>query len=122
VSAVDVTGNESARGAPVRVFLRGAGIASWDASPPYPNPSPVGTSVTLPLSVPPTGPFDAIVEIQDGAGQHVRTLRVTGAAPGAYSLAWDGRNDAGRVCAPGVYRAWLRAGAEMKLVKLLRTP
>jgi hypothetical protein len=122
VSAVDATGNESARGAPVRVFLRGAGIASWDASPPYPNPSPVGTSVTLPLSVPPTGPFDAIVEIQDGAGQHVRTLRVTGAAPGAYSLAWDGRNDAGRVCAPGVYRAWLRAGAETKLVKLLRTP
>jgi hypothetical protein len=122
VSAVDAAGNESARGAAVRVFLRGVGISAWDASPPYPNPSPVGTSVTLPLSVPPAGPFDAIVEIQDGAGEHVRTLRVTGAAPGAYALAWDGRNDAGRNCAPGVYRAWLRTDGQAKLVKLLRTP
>jgi hypothetical protein len=62
------------------------------------------------------------VEIEDGAGQHVRTLRVTGATPGAYALAWDGRNDAGRVCAPGVYRMWLRAAGQAKLVKMLRTP
>jgi hypothetical protein len=122
VSAVDATGNESARGTAVRVFLRGAGITAWDASPPFPNPSRVGSPVTTPISIPPAGPFDAIVEIQDGAGQHVRTLRVNAASPGAASIAWDGRNDAGRDCAPGVYRAWLRASGQAKLVKLLRTP
>jgi hypothetical protein len=52
----------------------------------------------------------------------VRTLHVNGAPPGAYSLAWDGRNDAGRACAPGVYRVWVRAGGQAKLTKLLRTP
>jgi len=122
VSAVDATGNESARSATVRVFLRGGGITAWDASTPYPNPSPVGTTVTLPLAVPGAGPYDAVVEIQDAAGQHVRTLRVNGAPPGAYSIAWDGRNDAGRACAPGVYRVWLRAGGQAKLTRLLRTP
>jgi len=122
VSAVDATGNESARTGAVRVILRGGGITAWDASTPYPNPSPVGTSVTLPLAVPGAGPYDAIVEIQDAAGQHVRTLHVNGAPPGAYSLAWDGRNDAGRACAPGVYRVWVRAGGQAKLTKLLRTP
>ena len=122
VSAVDGSGNESARSGAVRVILRGGGITAWDASTPYPNPSPVGTSVTLPLSVPGAGPYDALVEIQDAAGQHVRTLHVSGAPPGAYALAWDGRNDAGRACAPGVYRVWLRAGGQAKLTKLLRTP
>ena len=122
VSAVDASGNESALSATARVILRGAGIGAWDASTPYPNPSPVGTTVTLPLAVPGAGPYDAVVEIQDAAGQHVRTLRVTGAPPGAYALTWDGRNDAGRACAPGVYRAWLRAAGQAKLVKMLRTP
>jgi chitodextrinase len=122
VSAVDASGNESARGAAVRVYLRGAGIVAWDAGTPYPNPSPVGSGVTLPLSVPAAGPYDAVVEIQDGAGQHVRTLRVTDAPPGAFAISWDGRNDAGRACAPGVYRVWLRAAGQAKLVRMLRTP
>jgi flagellar hook assembly protein FlgD len=71
--------------------------------------------VTLPLLVPGAGPYDAVIEIQDAAGQHVRTLRVTGATPGAHALTWDGRNDGGRTCAPGVYRVWLRAGGQSTL-------
>jgi hypothetical protein len=122
VSAVDATGNESARSAPLRVFLRGAGITAWNVSTPYPNPSPVGADVTLPIDVPPSGPYDATVDIQDAAGQHVRTLRVTGAPPGTYALRWDGRNDAGRACAPGVYHAWLHAGDARKLARFVRTP
>src|SRR5262249_44868752 len=58
VSAVDTTGNESALSSPARVFLRGAGISAWSLSTPYPNPSPVGTNVTLPIEVPPAGPYD----------------------------------------------------------------
>jgi len=122
LSAVDASGNESARSAPLRVFLRGGGITAWDAATPYPNPSRVGTTVTVPLSVPAAGPYDALVEIQDGAGQHVRALHVNGAPPGAYLLVWDGRNDAGRACAPGLYRVWLRVSGRAKLVKMVRTP
>lgn len=122
VSAVDATGNESARTAPQRVYLVGGGIATWDLAAPYPNPSPVGGSVTLPLEVPATGPYDATLEIQDSAGQRVRTLSARGVPPGPLSVVWDGRNEAGRTTAPGVYRVWLRAGETRKLVRILRTP
>ena len=122
VTALDATGNESARTAPFRVFLAGATIASWDLAVPYPNPSPVGAGVTLPYEVPAAGPYDATLEIQDAAGQRVRQLLLRGVAPGPGTLVWDGRNDAGRATAPGVYRIWLRAGETRKLVRILRTP
>ena len=122
VSAVDATGNESARSSAQRVYLVGTGTTTWDLTTPFPNPSPVGGSVTLPLEVPAAGPYDATIEIQDGAGQRVRTLSLRGAAPGPQTLVWDGRNEAGRPTAPGVYRVWLRAGETRKLVRILRTP
>lgn len=122
VSAVDASGNESARSAATRVFLQGAGIAAWNVATPYPNPSRVGTSVTLPLSVPASGPYGATVEIQDAGGQQVRTLRVADAAPGPLALVWDGRNDAGRVTAPGLYRVWLHVGDRHVLARLVRQP
>lgn len=122
VSAVDASGNESARSAATRVFLQGAGIAAWNVTTPYPNPSRVGTPVTLPLSVPASGPYDATIEIQDAGGQHVRTLRVSNAAPGPLALVWDGRNDDGRVTAPGLYRVWLRIGDRHVLARLVRQP
>jgi hypothetical protein len=122
VSAVDAAGNESARSALQRVYLTGAGIAAWSLAAPFPNPSRVGTGVTLPLEVPAAGPYDATVEIQDAAGQRVRLLQVRGAVPGPNLLVWDGRNDAGRATAPGVYRAWLRIGERPALTRILRTP
>jgi hypothetical protein len=122
VSAVDAAGNESARTAATRVFLQGGDIAAWHVATPYPNPSHVGDPVTLPLSVPAAGPYDAILEIQDSAGQHVRTLRVSNAAPGPYALVWDGRNDAGRATVPGLYRVWLRVGDHRVLARLVRQP
>lgn len=122
VSAVDATGNESARTSAQRVFLMGTGISTWDLSAPFPNPSPVGGSVTLPLEVPAAGPYDATVEIQDSAGQRVRILSLRGVAPGPLTIVWDGRNEAGRATAPGVYRVWMRAGEARKLVRILRTP
>ena len=122
VSAVDATGNESARSALQRVYLVGTGTSTWDLSAPFPNPSPVGGGVTLPLEVPAAGPYDARIEIQDGAGQLVRMFSLRGVAPGPLSLVWDGRNEAGRATAPGVYRAWLRAGETRKLVRILRAP
>jgi hypothetical protein len=122
VSAVDATGNESARSAAYRVYLQGGGIAAWKVAVPFPNPSRTGGAVTLPIEVPAAGPYDATVEIQDAAGQHVRTLTLTSMAPGPYALSWDGRNDAGRATVPGVYRAWLHAGDRRQLVRFVRMP
>ena len=122
VSAVDATGNESARSAAFRVFLRGAGVPAWTVAIPFPNPSRTGGPVTLPIEVPAAGPYDATVEIQDSAGQHVRTLTLASIAPGPYALTWDGRNDAGRATVPGVYRAWLKAGDRRQLVRFVRMP
>jgi len=122
VSAVDATGNESGRSARVHVFLAAAGITAWDVLAPYPNPSPLAGPVNIPLAIPPAGPYDASVEIQDSAGQHVQTLEIRNAAPGPFVVQWDGRNAAGRATAPGLYRAWLRVGDVRKLVRILRTP
>jgi hypothetical protein len=122
VSAVDATGNESARSARFQVYLAAAGIAAWNVLAPYPNPSPLGGPVNIPLEIPAAGPYDATLEIQDSAGQHVQTLVVRNATPGPYVLQWDGRNVAGRATAPGLYRGWLRAGDVRKLVRILRTP
>ena len=122
VSAVDATGNESARSARYQVYLAAAGITAWNVLAPYPNPSPVAGTVTIPLEIPSAGPYDASVEIQDGAGQHVQTFAVRNAPPGPYFLQWDGRNAAGRATAPGLYRVWLRVGEVRKLVRVLRTP
>jgi len=122
LTAVDYSGNESTRTPLVRAYLTGAGILAWDLEAPFPNPSPVSGSVTLPLEVPAAGPYDATVEIQDSAGQRVRLLEVRDLTPGPAALVWDGRNDAGRATAPGLYRAWLRAGDTRKLARILRTP
>lgn len=122
VSAVDATGNESARSARYQVSLAAANIAGWNVLPPFPNPSPRSGPVNIPLEVPASGPYDATLDIQDAAGQHVRSLQVRGLEPGPYLLQWDGLNDAGRATAPGVYRAWLRAGDTRRLVRIVRTP
>ena len=122
VSAVDATGNESTRSARFRVFLVGGDLTEWNAAAPFPNPSTVGGPVSIPLEVPAAGPYDATLEIQDSAGQHVVSLTIRNASPGPYLLTWDGRNEAGRATAPGLYRAWLRAGDVRRLVRIMRTP
>lgn len=96
--------------------------AAWNVLAPFPNPSSLGGPVNIPLEIPAAGPYDAALDIQDSAGQHVQTLVVRNATPGPYLLQWDGRNAAGRATAPGVYRAWLRAGDVRKLVRIMRTP
>lgn len=122
LSAVDATGNESARSARFQVYLAAAGITDWGVLAPFPNPSRVGSLVNIPLEIPGAGPYDATLEIQDAAGQHVQTLTIRSAPPGPYLLQWDGRNAGGRPTAPGLYRAWLRVGDTRRLVRILRTP
>jgi hypothetical protein len=122
VSSVDGAGNESARSAPFRVWLHGAGITALRLQPVYPNPSSLSEPVTLPIDVPAGGPVDARLEILSSAGERVRTIDLPGLAPGTTGVSWDGRNDAGRTTAPGVYRALLHVGGSVQIVKLVRRP
>jgi hypothetical protein len=55
----------------------------------------------------------------DAAGRQVRTLIHTQQAPGQYSVRWDGRDDAGRVMAPGVYFYRLNAGGAEQVRKMI---
>ena len=122
VSAVDASGNESARTAAYRVWLQGGDVAAFQVQAAYPNPSPLAVTVTIPVNVPVSGPFDARIDILNGAGERVRTLDLRGLTPGTNNVTWDGRSDGNRTCAPGVYRAWLQAGGVSQQVKLVRTP
>jgi hypothetical protein len=73
----------------------------------YPNPFTSETRLVLPEGA-------SRIRIFDLAGRAVRTLE------GSASLTWDGRDDAGRALAGGVY--WVRAddvsGAPLKVVRV----
>jgi hypothetical protein len=122
VTALDATGNESARTAAFRVWLHAGNAVTMQIQAVYPNPSGLAVVVTMPVEVPVNGPYDARVDILNGAGERVRTLELRGLTPGTNSVTWDGRNDGNRTCAPGVYRAWLQAGGVSQQVKLVRVP
>ena len=51
-----------------------------------------------------------LLQIHDLSGRVVRTLLASGVERGAYSLVWDGRDDAGRRLAPGIYFCRFTAG------------
>jgi hypothetical protein len=110
LSAVDVHGNES-----VFTLLQPSGTVdvAGEALPrelalaaPSPNPARGGTNLRFAL------PRETRVSVAlyDQQGRRVRVL-LQGAAPaGEHALAWDGRDDAGRPVASGIY--FVRLGAE----------
>ena len=122
VTAVDLAGNESARSAVSLASFVAADISAWAIEPGYPNPSRLGDTVRFPVRVPASGPFDVTVSVLNGAGELVRVLRISGLGPGPGVITWDGRNDAGREVAPGVYRATVRVGGSTQVSKLVRQP
>lgn len=124
VSAYDRSGGEGARSATVEVVFD-AGLATaplaWNLLAAYPNPARVGESMHLPVAVPASGGA-ARLELLDGAGRTVRRFDLSGLAPGVRDVTWDGLNDAGRSCAPGVYRAVLVAPGVTKSAFVARVP
>ena len=82
-----------------------------------PNPFTGGLTVTFSLAA----AGDVTVGVYDLTGRMVKSLQRGRLAAGAHRFAWNGRDDAGRRVAAGVYFARLDAGArhlESKLVKL----
>jgi hypothetical protein len=124
VTAVDQSGNESGRSALLAVQfgpVKHVASSAWGLEVPYPNPSRLSDVARLPVSLPGSAGA-ARIEIHDGNDAIVRRIAVTGAAGGRFDVAWDGRNDAGQLCAPGVYRAWLLASGVQRMVRVARVP
>jgi hypothetical protein len=118
LTALDLSGNPSAMSPAVSVLLTAAAIV---LKPAYPNPSPLTGDVRIPVLVS-DSPAGARLDVLDSGGRRVRRLDLSTLSPGASEIVWDGRNDAGRLVAPGVYSAFLVGDGLAQVVRLVRVP
>jgi M6 family metalloprotease-like protein len=93
----------------------GAKPLEFSLSPAYPNPFNPSTTLRFSLSQ----PGEAELSIYNLLGQKVAALVHGPQEAGAHTLVWDGRDDAGRELASGVYLYRLQAGAQVQTRKLL---
>jgi choice-of-anchor B domain-containing protein len=84
----------------------------------YPNPFNPMTTISFHIG---TGSMVSLA-IFDAAGARIRALRTQYYESGPYSVTWDGRDDAGRLVASGVYFYRLEAGGrtETRRMTLLK--
>lgn len=81
----------------------------------YPNPFNAGTQIPFVIR---NADTEITLSIHDMLGRRVRTL-VRGALPaGQRRIAWDGRDDAGRIAGNGVYVVWLCTGSAAHSAKV----
>ena len=92
--------------------------AGFTVMKPYPNPFNPSTSVRL--YVPAGG--DLELAVYDVSGRKVRALHTGGIGAGWHTLVWDGRDDAGRGQASGVYfmRAASRGQSSIQKMTLVK--
>jgi hypothetical protein len=81
-------------------------------------PNPFNPRTEIRFTVGGDGSRDALVDIYDAAGRHVRTLLARELAPGPQRVAWDGADATGTPAAAGVYLAHVRVGDVQAAVKL----
>ena len=85
-------------------------------------PNPFNPSTTIPFRIPAVAgmqPMPVRLEIFNSLGQRVRFLVDEARVPGHYRATWDGRDDAGRAIASGVYLYRLRAGEAIDAGKMV---
>jgi hypothetical protein len=88
-------------------------------SPNYPNPFNAATAFALYV---PGGNTSAVsLKIYNVLGQEVRNLLSGSISPGGHVIHWDGRDDAGRALASGIYFSRLEAGEFGQTRKLILT-
>ena len=82
-------------------------------------PNPFNPTTTIPVSIPLTG--EVTVKIYSILGEEVRTLHTGVLEQGRHWLRWDGRNEAGRTVATGMYltRMTTTAGGSYVIKMLL---
>ena len=81
------------------------------------SPNPFNATTLLRFSLPLDGPSQLV--LYDILGRPVRHLLDTSLPPGPHQRSWDGRDDAGRPVASGVYLYRLRAGPHTATGRLL---
>ena len=81
----------------------------------YPNP--INPRTTIRYTVPAKGPVS--VDLFDARGGHVATLFDGAREAGAFTLAWNAEDDAGRRMSSGVYFARVTQAAQTKSYKLV---
>jgi len=81
----------------------------------YPNPFNATTAIPYHLAE----QSDVLLEIYDIRGHRLRTLLKENQVPGAYTVQWDGTNDAGKIIGSGIYYVYLRAGSFRQSRKVL---
>lgn len=112
LTARDRAGNESSW----RATVESAALPSTvELGALYPNP--FNPSTTIPVAL----PADAQVRLDlfDMAGQRLRRLWDGPLAAGHHRLTWDGRDEAGRTAASGVYLVRLRSGDAVRVSRVL---
>ncbi len=83
-------------------------------APAVPNPFNPATTIRFALAQ----PGFTRVTVVDVAGRLVRTLSSGPLPSGDHRIAWDGRDDAGRPAAAGVYHAMVTSGIQQASVRL----
>jgi plastocyanin len=82
----------------------------------YPNPFRIATQITYSLNL----PGRASLRIYSASGELVKTTVREQAAPGKYSIVWDGKDDKNQKVANGVYFCHLNSDNMEVMKKLLR--
>lgn len=81
----------------------------------YPNPFSSSTAISYTLNK----QSDAKVTIYDVLGRKIRTFNVGFQVAGSYGIVWNGRDDFGKVVAPGVYFCRLQSNGEAQTMKMV---
>ncbi|MBT4097682.1 MAG: T9SS type A sorting domain-containing protein [Gemmatimonadetes bacterium] len=115
---INLSRNVEVVGAPITAVLESMDATvpeSFTLSQNYPNPFNPETTIRfdLPLSA------DVDLSLYNLAGQRVATLASGLREAGSYDLRWDGRDDAGRALASGMYFYRLIAGDQVGTRKLM---
>jgi hypothetical protein len=100
----------------------GTGIDIADSHPPedpslqnYPNPFNPHTTISYQVSL--SG--DVSLTIYNVLGERIRVFSFADQSAGQHRLIWDGRNDAGRLVASGLYFCRLDVGGVTKTRKMV---
>ena len=125
VTATDASGNTATSTKTVTVAHDKGKSSKPVAEEPAPEafgleqsyPNPFNPATTIRYALPEAANVSLVV--YNLLGQQVRTLVSGAQGPGYHSVVWDGRDEAGRVAATGVYIYRLQAGGFVQVKKML---
>jgi PKD repeat protein len=80
-------------------------------------PNPFKPETTIKYALRDSGPVS--IRIFSVSGQLVRSLREDTAAPGAYEVRWNGKDDSGRTAPSGIYFVSIKQGAESSQTRVV---